>query len=71
MINQISSEPTDSFPFHLSNSLFSRCHVQLLATPWITACQASLSFTVSYSLLRFMTIDSVMLSNHLIQAVTY
>ena len=35
-------------------------------TPWTAAYQASLSFTVSCSLLRFMPIESVMLSNHLI-----
>ena len=34
-------------------------------TPWTAACQPSLSFTVSQSLLRFMSIESVMLSNHL------
>ena len=36
------------------------------ATPWTAACQASLSYTISWSLLRFMSIESVMLSNHLI-----
>ena len=40
--------------------------VQLFATPWTTACQISLSFTISHSLLKFMSILSVMLSNHLI-----
>ena len=35
-------------------------------TPWTAAHQASLSFTVSWSLLKFMSIESVMLSNHLI-----
>ena len=34
--------------------------VQLFATPWAAAHQASLPFTVSQSLLRFMSIDSVM-----------
>ena len=37
----------------------------ILETPWTTACQASLSFSVSWSLLRFMTIESMMVSNHL------
>ena len=37
-----------------------------LFTPWTAACQASLSFPVSWSLLRFMSIELVMLSNHLI-----
>ena len=41
-------------------------HVQLFSTPWIAAHQASLSFTISQSLLRLMTIESVMSSNHLI-----
>ena len=40
--------------------------VQLFATPWMAACQASLSFTISQSSLRFMSIESVMLSNQLI-----
>ena len=40
--------------------------VQFIATPWTVACQASLSITNSRSLLRLMTIESVMLSNHLI-----
>ena len=46
--------------------LSSRCHVQLFVTPWIAAHQAPLSFTVSWRLLKFMSIESVMLSNHLI-----
>ena len=41
-------------------------HVQLFATPWTVAHQASLSFTVSQSLLRLMSIESMMPSNHLI-----
>ena len=41
-------------------------HVQLFATPWTAAWQASLSFTVSLSLLTLMSIESVMPSNHLI-----
>ena len=40
--------------------------VQLFATPWTTACQASLSFTISQSLLKLMSIESMMPSNHLI-----
>ena len=35
-------------------------------TPWTAACQASLSITNSQSLLKFMSIESVMTSNHLI-----
>ena len=41
-------------------------HVQLFATPGNAACQASLSFTISWSLLKLMSIESVMPSNHLI-----
>ena len=41
-------------------------HVQLFATPWTLACQAPLSSTVSWSLLKFMFIELVMLPNHLI-----
>ena len=39
-------------------------HVQLFATPWTAACQAFLS-TNSWSLLKLMSIESVMPSNHL------
>ena len=40
--------------------------VQLFVTPWTTAHRASLSFTFSWSLLKLMSIESVMPSNHLI-----
>ena len=40
--------------------------VRLLALPWTAAHQASLSFTISLSLLKLMSIESVMPSNHLI-----
>ena len=40
--------------------------VQLFVTPWTAARQASLSFTISWSLLKLMSIESVMPSNHLI-----
>ena len=40
--------------------------VQLFATPWTAASQASLFFTISQSLLKLMSIESVMSSNHLI-----
>ena len=45
-----------------SAQLLSR--VQLFATPWTAACQASLSITNSQSLLKLMSIDLVMPSNH-------
>ena len=41
-------------------------HVQLFATPWTAARQASLPITNSQSLLKLMSIESVMPSNHLI-----
>ena len=43
---------------------FSR--VQLFETPWTAAHQASLSFTISWSLLKLMSLESVMPSNHFI-----
>ena len=50
----------------LSLWLFSWTHVQLFAIPWAAARQAFLSFTVSWSLLKFTSIGSVMPSDHLI-----
>ena len=41
-------------------------HVWLFATPWTAAHQASLSFTISRNLLKLMSIESVMPSNHLV-----
>ena len=46
--------------------LFSHSVLFNSVTPWTAACQASLSFTVSQSLFKLMSIDSVMPSNHLI-----
>ena len=48
------------------SSVQSLSHVLLFAIPWTAACQASLSITNSWSLLKFMSIESVMPSNHLI-----
>ena len=42
------------------------CHVRLFATPWTVAHQASLSTTDSQSLLKLISIESVMPSSHLI-----
>ena len=50
----------------MSNSVQSLSHFQLFATPWMAARQGSLSFTNSRSLLKLMSIKSVMPSNHLI-----
>ena len=41
-------------------------HVPLFMIPWNEACQSSLPFTISWSLLKFMSIELVMLSNYLI-----
>ena len=46
--------------------LFSHSVMSDSATPWTAACQASLSFTISQSLLKLMSIERVMPSNHLI-----
>ena len=48
------------------SSVQSLSHVQLFATPWTTACQASLSITNSWSLPKLMSIELVMPSSHLI-----
>ena len=62
-----------SYPYfqHVAFSCFSLVsqslsRIQLFATPWTAACQASLSITNSWSLLKLMSIELVMPSNHLI-----
>ena len=50
----------------MEGSVQSLSHVRLFATPWTTACQDSLSITKSQSLLKLMSIELVMPSNHLI-----
>ena len=65
---------TSDFKENETQRFFSRLHwsvqslncVRLFATPWTAAHQASLSITNSWSLLKFMSIESVMLSNRLI-----
>ena len=47
-------------------AVHSLSHVHLFATPWTAARQPSLSFTISWSLLKLMSTESVMLFNHLI-----
>ena len=55
-------------PFHIIYEIVvhSLSCVQLFATPWTAACQASLFFTISQSLLKLMSIESMIPSNHLI-----
>ena len=48
------------------SSVQSLSHVRLFVTPWMAAHQASLSITNSQSLLKLMSIESVMKSSHLI-----
>ena len=50
----------------VSQSVQSLSRVRLFVIPWITAHQASLSLTTSWSLPRFISIEPVVLSNHLI-----
>ena len=49
-----------------SSSVQSLSHVQLFVTPWTATCQASLSIAKSLSLLKLMSIESIMPSNHLV-----
>ena len=49
-----------------ASSVQSLSHIQLFATPWTTACQASLSITNSRSSLRLVSVELLMSSNHLI-----
>ena len=56
----------NSYKFKLPLLLFSpSVYVQLFVTPWIAACQVSLSFNISRSLLKLMSIEMVMPSSHL------
>ena len=68
MTSGLASSPFGSVHFcsvHFS-SVHSLSRVQLFATPWTAARQASLSITNSQSLLKLISIESVMPSNHLI-----
>ena len=60
---QVNSFPYLKLQF---SSVQSLSHVRLFATPWIAACQASLSITNSWSSLKLTSIESVMPSSHLI-----
>ena len=51
---------------HIDSSVQSLSHVRISAIPWIAAHQPSLSITNSWSLLKLISIESVMPSNHLI-----
>ena len=62
------SLPTECFCLKISftSSVQLLSHVWLFVTPWITACQASLSITIAWSPPKPMSIEPVMPSNHLI-----
>ena len=59
----LSPQTVSTVPSFVVQSL---SYVRLFATPWTAAYQTSLSFTVSQSLIKLMSIKSVMPSNHLI-----
>ena len=63
-MRQLSLEEVLTFP--CLSSVQSLSHVQLFATPWTAAHQASLSISSSWSPLKPMSVESVMPSNHLI-----
>ena len=58
-------------PFGQISSVQSLSCVQLFATPWAAARQASLSLTISRSLPKFVFVASVMTSSHLILSVQF
>ena len=60
--SEVSQKEKDKYRIQFS-SVQSLSHVQLFATPWTAACQASLSITNSWSLLKLMSIESMMPSN--------
>ena len=60
------AHPLKTYSSSLFSSVQSLSRVRLFATPGIAACQASLSITNSRSLLRLISIESVMPSSHLI-----
>ena len=53
-------------PYLLHLVVQSLSHVRLFATPWAAARQTSLSFTISWNLLKLMSLELVIPSNHLI-----
>ena len=55
-----------SFKYNIFCCCCSVTCVQLFVSPWTAACQASLSFTISWSLLKLMSVQSVIPSIHLI-----
>ena len=60
------SPPALNLSQHQFSSVQVLSHVQLSVTPWTAACQASLPITNSQSLLKLMSVELVIPSNHLI-----
>ena len=56
----------NTYNHHLIQSVQPLSHVRLFASPWTAACQASLYLTMYRSLLKLMSIEQVMPSNHVI-----
>ena len=65
-VEHLKSVSTFIFTVSSISSVQPLSRVQLFATPWITACQASLSITNSRSSPKLLSIESVMPSSHLI-----
>ena len=63
---EMTSNPGFYFPYILLQSVSSVAHDRFFTTPWTAAHQASLSITNSWSLIKLMSIESVMPSHHLI-----
>ena len=69
LFQSLSTSKSKTYKLHNFRQLSSvqlLSRVQLFATPWTAACHASLSITNSQSLLKLMSIESVMPSKHLI-----
>ena len=70
-VAMLSSPDSSQQSFQSSSVQFSHSVMSNSATPWTIQCQASLSINNSWSLLKLMSIESVMLSNHLISDVPF
>ena len=66
LVSSVQQKWISSMCIYMFSSVQSLSHVQLFVIPWTAARQASLSITNSQSLLKLMSIESVMPSNHLI-----
>ena len=66
LVKMMSNTFFDAYCLVQFSSVQFSCSVMLFATPWTAAYQVSLAITISQSLLKLMSIESVMPSNHLI-----